>query len=205
MKFLSTIESSWQHSLQQAKSEPAKAEQHLTQAITIASSFHPLFHFYESGLNTELAKLYIRQEKFEDAVAAARRAEFLDHENEPAKQILNGNYSILQEYTKAPLTTANWFANEQAGHLNLKEMSMFAAAFEAKQLASQSNFSKPEALYKQAIQETETAHQAYHKLAAKPWLARANYFQEIGEEELAKNDIRRARDLDADTKLEFAT
>lgn len=169
----------------------AAAHKPLAEAIRISASFHPLFHYLESGLNTELAIRHLRAGEFAEAEQLFTRAEFLHHDNATALAGLAASknhdatanlppYSTLQ--LAAPLTPPPAENGIHALYRRAKK----AAAHEAIPL------------YREAIAECEAVHPAYHKLAALPWLHRAECFAAQGEDLLARNDIRHGMDLDRD-------
>lgn len=168
-------------------SNPQAALTPLADAIRISASFHPLFHFLESGLNTELAQYYLQQDAWAEAETAFTRAIFLHHDNATAiagKQLAQAQTcEALPRYDtlglSSPLKPA--LPTAEGIHLWRKQAQM------AEDKAP---------LYHSAIAQCEAAHLRYHQLAALPWLARARCFAALGEDALARNDIRHGMDLD---------
>lgn len=160
----------------------------LAEAIRISASFHPLFHYLESGLNTELAMLYMHQGNWEQAEACFTRAVFLHHDNATAiqgKQLAQqrqmGNlpaYGTLQ--LSAPLTP------------RASDTGIHAVYQQARTATGDTAIAR----YHEAIALCEATHLNYHQWAALPWLARAECFAAQGEDLLARNDIRHGMDLD---------
>lgn len=186
--------SQWQQPLQHGitlyeAGESKAALTPLAEAIRLSASFHPLFHFLESGLNTELAQYHLANGEWDEAKALFTRAVFLHHDNPTAlagvkladawqtKEL--SRYPILS--LSSPLKPAN---SEAPGIHALRQQALLADDHEKV------------ALYHQAIALCETAHKRYHQLAALPLLARARCFAALGEDALARNDIRHGMDLD---------
>lgn len=168
-------------------SNPQAAIAPLAEAIRISASFHPLFHFLESGLNTELAQHYLQQSIWDKAEAAFSRAIFLHHDNATAlagKQLAQTQAAdTLPRYDTLSLSAP------------LKPASPTETGIHAwRKLARAAEDKTP--LYLAAIEHCEAAHLRYHQLAALPWLARARCFAAMGEDSLARNDIRHGMDLD---------
>lgn len=157
----------------------------LAEAIRISAAFHPLFHFLESGLNTELAQLYLSQDEWDKAETAFKRAEFLHHDNEVAIAGLQ----LAKAQQKAELPTYRTISLSRPLKPEVTEQGIYALRKRAKETGSA-------ALYAEAIEACEAAHLHYHQLAAQPWLVRARVFAAQGEEALARNDIRHGMDLD---------
>ncbi len=180
---LNAIKSSWEAALQ-AGCDAANAGDHNTaisyfsQAITQSTRFHPLFHFLESGLNTELGILYHKQNNADAAKSHFERAIWLDHDNKTAKQ----GIEATSEANFAPYGIPQKIQDMPKGDI-----------WELRQAASQNS---DIALYVKAIELCEATHAAYHAAAALPWLHRARSHLAIGERILAKNDGKRGLDLD---------
>lgn len=188
---LTHAQSQWLAPLRQGQAhyeagELAAALAPLAEAIRISAAFHPLFHYLESGLNTELAQLHLARGEWEEAAAAFKRAEFLHHDNAVAvagmKQAQAREAAELPAYGTLALSRP-LAPGEDTPH------GIHATRRRAREEGSA-------ALYRQAIELCEAAHLRYHQLAAQPWLARARVFAAQGEEALARNDIRHGMDLD---------
>jgi tetratricopeptide (TPR) repeat protein len=174
----------WHPHLQQglalyAAGEAKAALLPLAEAIRISASYHPLFHFLESGLNTELAIMHLQQHNWHEAERLFTRAVFLHHDNATA---IAGE-KLAQTQTLAPLPT---YATLQ---LCMPLAPLDAANTGIHQL-------RGEGRYHEAIEQCDAIHKRYHQLAALPWLARARCFAALGEDMLARNDIRHGMDLD---------
>lgn len=161
----------------------------LAEAIRLSASFHPLFHFLESGLNTELAQYHLANGEWDEAKALFARAVFLHHDNPTAlagvKLVEARQAGELPRYPILPLSSPLKPAtSDEPGIHTLRQQAMLA------------NGQEKAVLYHQAIALCETAHKRYHQLAALPWLARARCFAALGEDVLARNDIRHGMDLD---------
>ena len=158
----------------------------LSQAVQESARYHPLYHFLESGLQTDVATLYLSQAAFNQAKPHFERAIFLDHSNEIAKQgldmIATGNVSPLPRYPLLELTESL-----PANDNDLKYIRRQVLGLSAKDAITH---------YLRAIEICEATHLAYHQSAALPWLWRARAFRAQGETYLAKNDARRGLDLD---------
>lgn len=160
----------------------------LAEAIRISASFHPLFHFLESGLNTELAALYLRNGEWEEAERLFTRAVFLHHDNATALQ----GREMAQHHESGVLPA--YSTSELSARLSPPQSPQGIHALRRQARAAEMAEAVP--LYRQAIVLCETAHQAYHRAAALPWLHRAECFAAQGEDLLARNDIRHGMDLD---------
>jgi tetratricopeptide (TPR) repeat protein len=164
----------------------------LSRAITISASFHPVYHFLESGLNTELAILYQRHGNAEAALKHFNRALFLHHDNATA---LAGKAAIEAQQLEAPLPAYPML--ELAAELSPPAGKAEAGTIhDLHSRALTVPYEEACLLYEEAIRRCEPAHQRYHQLAALPWLFRAEAFIALKEAALAKNDIRRGKDLD---------
>jgi tetratricopeptide (TPR) repeat protein len=160
----------------------------LSEAIRISSSFHPLFHFLESGLNTELAQYLLAQHAWTEAESAFDRAIFLHHDNAIAiagKQLAQSCKAVaLPAYDTLGMSSP------------LRPSSRTDNGIHALRYAARNATDGDLALYRASIAQCEAAHLHYHQLAALPWLARATCFATMGEDALARNDIRHGMDLD---------
>jgi tetratricopeptide (TPR) repeat protein len=188
----------WNHQLERAISMKEAqrfedAEQFFHEAVKISASYHPLFHFWESGLNTELGKIFLAAGNFSAAEQHFSRAIWLHRQNEAAKTGLEAAknqskntdlkiYDTLKFASPLSKIVADDFSEKNILILHLEALTNNSVA-----------------AYSAAISCCEESHQEYHKLAAIPWLERANYFSEINAHALAKNDLRRAFDLDPET------
>lgn len=184
-------QSAWQKALTEGVArlqagDTAGAIAPLSQAVQESARYHPLYHFLESGLQTDLGALYLVQHADDQAKLHFERAVFLDHSNEIAKQgldmIATGNVSPLPRYPLLELTESL-----PANHNDLKYIRRQVINLSAKDAIHH---------YLRAIQICEATHLAYHQSAALPWLWRARAFRAQGETYLAKNDARRGLDLD---------
>lgn len=195
-KEISFLQPTWNPLLVKATQPGSNTLDLLSEAIHISAHFHPLFHFFESALNTELACIYAKQSNRIQAKALATRALFLEHDNEAAAHILDGlPIAEIPIYNKATNTQQGWLPiGLQAAALTNE--TIFTLAANAREQAQQGDEAAAIQSYQRAIAQTEQAHQAYHKAAAKPWILRAEYFTALGEHALAKNDLIKARDLD---------
>lgn len=162
----------------------------LSEAVQESARYHPLFHFFESGLNLELGILMLRAEKGHNAVPYFERAIFLDHNNETAKQ---GLAAAQTKDFDACLTPYPFAALTEDLPAAVSGTGMHALRRQARKETAQ----KAATLYAQAIATCEATHQAYHRAAALPWLWRARAFHQLGQIALARNDARRGLDLDA--------
>lgn len=162
-----------------AAGEPQAALAPLAEAIRISASYHPLFHFLESGLNTELAIQHLQRQDWAEAERLFTRAVFLHHDN--ATAIAGEKLAQAQTQAKLPayatLQLCAPLAPLDASHEGIHQLRTKG------QLA-------------EAIELCDRVHKRYHQLAALPWLARAQCFAALGEHALAQNDIRRGMDLD---------
>lgn len=160
----------------------------LAEAIRISASFHPLFHFLESGLNTELAILHLQAGEWEEAEKLFDRAIFLHHDNASALQgktlAQAREHGNLPPYGTERLSAALTPPPTEDGIHALRRKARKATKDEAAPL------------YHAAIESCERTHLAYHRVAALPWLYRAECFAAQGEDLLARNDIRHGMDLD---------
>lgn len=181
---LAKASAQWQASLAEGiealdRGEPDAAIPLLSHAVTVSARFHPLYHFLESGLNTELAARLLAEGNFEEAAKYFKRAVFLDHSNMAA-----------MEGKKAA----------EDGQMDKKISYSLAAMLEGMELGDGSEGTiwglRNRGRYLDAIELCETTHLAYHKAAAQPWLWRARAFLAKGERMLARNDARRGLDLD---------
>lgn len=184
----------WHAPLAQGKAQMAQGNVKaalplLGEAIRISASFHPLFHFLESGLNTELAILHLRGGKFAQAQTLFTRAVFLHHDNATA---LAGQQACAAQDATATLPPYGTLQLAAELAPAPSEGGVHAIHARAKKAAA------PEAipLYEKAITLLESVHPAYHREAAMPWLYRAECFAAQGEDLLARNDIRHGMDLD---------
>lgn len=190
---LTQAESTWKAALDAGKKaleakEYANAIAQLSDAVQQSAHFHPLFHFLESGLNTELALLHLSRGEFDEAHKHFIRAVFLDHENATAKQ----GAKQADEEDKTPLPA---YGMERL-LADFPKPETKESIWQWRAQAMQAQGDEAIALYQLAIAQCETTHEAYHKAAAQPWLWRAKSFLAQGERALAKNDGRRGLDLD---------
>lgn len=157
----------------------------MSDSIRICADFHPKYHFLESWLHCARGADFLKTGDWEQAAADFARAIWLDHTNETAlmgqKSAAIHQMNALPEYSRAAKTLSQWAENaamlETADH-----QSIHALAAEKR--------------WDEALALCHTTHQQYHRLACLTWLARARYFMEIKQWDLAKNDLRRAYDLD---------
>lgn len=161
----------------------------LSDAVKESARYHPLFHFFESGLNLELGILMLRTETWHDAAQRFERAIFLDHNNETAKQ---GLAAAQKQHSTASLASYPFASLTEALPAAADETGMHALRRQARKQTAK----KAALLYEQAIETCEDTHQAYHRAAALPWLWRARAFRQLGEIALVRNDARRGLDLD---------
>lgn len=175
----------WQAPLQQGQafwqaSDFAAAETALNEAVRISASFHPLFHFFESGLNTELAlTLYAMGDK-ERLAPVVKRALFQDHFN-PAMLSLqswlnDGAEPTLHPYDIWGLSSPLFDAGESA---------LKAAFLASLSLQGEEKVNSLRAI----IRECETNHGAFHRFSAEPYAVRAEFFLAKNELYLAGNDV----------------
>ncbi|MCH2546487.1 MAG: hypothetical protein MK052_02600 [Alphaproteobacteria bacterium] len=190
----------WQAPLEQGSalynaSKMAQAIIALTDATRISASFHPLFHYLESGLNTELAEIYAANNQWQEACTAYERAVFLHHDNTTA----------IAGKTNAETKQPNTAERYRTIGLSIKlrpENYQLNGIYALRKQARTASPLESITLYQQAIAECEATHLRYHQLAALPWLMRAQCFAAQGEDALARNDIRHGMDLDrANTDL----
>ena len=160
----------------------------LAEAIRISGSFHPLFHFLESGLNTELAALHLQHGEWAEAERLFDRAVFLHHDNAVALQ----GKALAQAEESAPLPA--YQTRQLAALLTPKPTADGIHALYRQ--AHAADKAEAIALSRQAIELCESTHRMYHRAAALPWLCRAECFAAQGEDLLARNDIRHGMDLD---------
>jgi len=156
----------------------------LTKAIHMVEKFHSFFHFEQSYFHTQLAILYRRNNDEEKAGEQLKAAVFQDHVNMQAKGLLSGE-EWAEEYARPYSTFTDYLtfaANEQVA--SAQGQSYWAIAPDT-----------AEGLEK-IIQMIRLHHLGYHQEAAKLYLNRALVFHRMGQNELAKNDIIKACNLD---------
>lgn len=171
-----------------AGQNPQAALAPLAEAIRISASYHPLFHFLESGLNTELGIVYLAQQQWAEAEATFERAVFLHHDNATA---ISGQ-QLAQTHINAELPRYRTLFLSSP----LKGVEGAGGIHTLRKRARKADADAAIALYQEAIQICEQTHLHYHTLTAQPWLARARCFAAQGEDALARNDIRHGMDLD---------
>lgn len=168
--------------------ELSKAVSLLSDALRISASFHPVYHFLETGLNTELARLLYQAKEMEKVMQVLDRAIFLHHDNPAAL------------YAKQLLVKGQLW--NPVPYYFLKDCQSLAQKGEIFRLYAHScnsdDLNQKIIFLKQAIEICEETHKHYHRLAAVPWVWRARAFLAQGEEmlPLARNDIWRGLDLD---------
>lgn len=201
---LSVMQACWQPLLDKAEQDEVNRLECLAEAIRISAHFHPLFHFFESALNTELAILKQAMGQGEDAKRLAKRALFLEHDNQTARAIMAGEVANVPPYDKASNSLHDWIpsgVDVAVMQMDTSHNSMFAMTHHARSLALKADEDATTSAYQAAIEQTEQTHKAYHIAASKPWLHRAQYFQQQAQTELANNDLNHARNLDPTADL----
>lgn len=193
--FLATAQKQWEMHLDQGVTAYhaqnwAEALQHFSVAVSESARYHPLFHYLESGLHTELAQLHCKNNDFELAHTHFKRALFLHHDNETAQKGLeidlsDGTEHVLPPYPFAALTATLPPPQQAAGCI--RSLRMQARNREVTEAIS---------AYQEMIEICEATHLAYHSAASLPWLWRAKTFIKQGETALARNDAIRGLDLD---------
>ena len=174
----------------------------MSKAIQISAHYHPLIHFFEASLQTELAYAYQQLGDTERATQHAKRAVFLDHNNQTAIAIAGSNPTTINAllYGASIYTLSGWLGGDARYPPIGETEEMFVEALQAKTLLDEKSWNAAIDTYSKLIEQMEDLHQAYHIEAAKPWLMRAEYFQAKGEKELAENDLRKAKDLDREVE-----
>ena len=152
----------------------------LTLAANKIEKFHSFFHFEQSYFHLQLAILYSQQNEHDKAQQQLELAIFQDHINYQAKQLLNGQ-RVTQVY--------------QRPYINFAEYMIFATEEETKVLEEEGYWKKND--LESIIEEIRYCHLGYHQESAKLYLNRAMVFHQLEQEDLARNDLIKASNLDS--------
>ena len=160
----------------------------LKEATQKIEKFHSFFHFEQSYFHLQLAISYLKEDNNDKAVEQLELALFQDHLNQQAKSLLEG--------TKCPEKQLY-----QRQYSNFTDYVSFAT--EEKKISriepEKNSYWKITNLEK-IIEAIRHQHLNYHIESAKLYLNRAMVFYELGEIDLAKNDLVKASYLDSSLK-----
>lgn len=157
------------------------AEAAFHEAVRISASYHPLFHFFESGLNTELALTLYALGDNAPLQSVVERALFQDHFN---PVMLSFAQWLKGEITEPVITPYDIWG--LSSPLFDGDGSALKAAFlHAQHLQGEE---KVHAL-RATIRECEVNHGAFHRLSAEPYTVRAKFFLARNDIFLAQNDV----------------
>lgn len=167
-------------------------------ATSKIEKFHSYFHFEQSFFNLQLAIELLKTEDKELAREQLEMAIFQDHCNDQAIELLHKGYSAKQ-YNRIFSKCQDYLAFATEEKLPDDDYSNgrpegYWAIFEKYKL-------KPNKEYLQEIiAQIRQNHLSYHQEAAKLYLNRAAVFHDLQQEDLAKNDLRKALYLDSKLK-----
>lgn len=160
----------------------------LSEAAKRAERFHSFFHFEQSYFHTQLAMLYTMNKEYERAKEQLNLAVFQDHANLQARQLLD--FGKSEELYIRP-------------YASFTEYISFAVNGKVKDLQDEGYWCMEHSTIEELgelIEKIRFHHLRYHEEAAKIYLNRAMSFEQLGQMELAKNDLVKAHNLDS--KLE---
>lgn len=187
----------------------------LNLAASQLEKFHSFFHFEQSFFHLQLAIKYLELGKEEEADIQLEAAIFQDHVNGQAislKQTQSLRHVEQSETSKGcfrdpsltledddlPLVDSHQVYkrvyNSFAQYLKFASGEDFTEEYD-----EESYWAFKQDLYgiENIIEEIKKLHLAYHQESAKLYLNRAIIFKKIGNNELAKNDLTKAHNLDS--------
>lgn len=153
----------------------------LSLAAKKSEKFHSFFHFEQSYFHTQLAMSLKSKGQEIEAQTEFEKALFQDHLNIQAKEFLS------------------------LGNSQVKYRRLFNNFIDYVIFATEEGFDAPDSFgywrfnnnsFEEIISDIKSRHSLYHQEAAKIYYNRSIVFKSLGEEELSKNDIVKAENLD---------
>lgn len=154
----------------------------LSLAAKKSEKFHSFFHFEQSYFHTQFAVFLKSQGQELEARKEFEKALFQDHLNIQAKEFLS------------------------LGHSEVKYGRLFNSFIDYVRFAAEEELDASHSFgywcfhhdsFEEIIADIKSRHLLYHQEAAKIYYNRSIVFNALGEEELSKNDIIKAENLDA--------
>ncbi len=162
----------------------------LNSATSKIEKFHSFFHFEQSYFHLQLALIHLKEKQHEQMFEALKSAIFQDPLNIYAKQILAGDYQIshYQRPYNNFLNYLEFATEEEVKHSNDQGYWNDYAQYQQTQQNE---------ILTEIIEKIRYHHLNYHQESAKLYINRAIIFYQLGQIDLAKNDLVKANNLDS--------